>query len=390
MARPTSIAVSCSELDFVLHEALYYSHFDVNNPMRLQSLACLHSHPTPPHTPLLRPATLLPTPGLTPPQRASQNPLFRRNPLLLLLLFLLILTAPLHQAPEYHIILRSAKVHQTVPRNFPLPSRRRNNTMDIAPQPAARELDECITEVDDAVSGERFDVAPAVFAESLLCVACAVLGWGDGGHMLRQSDLQTAEAIEEDSYRTEVCVLAQCDTFGSGFLGWCADEADLVTACSSESVDGLEAAVAPCFLAERKTFRDQCDDGGADGMTALDIVLEQSPFLLAIKHLWTGKPLAQPKNIVLRDIVEFIPISRPLCINNTLAIPLVAEVAALALEVVLDFLGDWEIVEGSHELEELFCVFEERFAVIAVEVEVEEAELLACLPASLLLVCICG
>lgn len=100
-------------------------------------------------------------------------------------------------------------------------------------------------------------------------------------------------------------------------------------------------------------------------MAALCVALEQRPLIFAVKHIWTGKPLAQLENIVLGDVVEFVSVSCALGVYDAFAIAFVAEVAALAFEVVFDFLGYGEVVEGLHELEELVSVVEQRFPVIA-------------------------
>lgn len=120
--------------------------------------------------------------------------------------------------------------------------------MDVASQFTIRELDERVAEIHNAVARQRFDVAPAMLTEGLLGGACAVFRRRDGGQVGWQTDLQAAQAIEEHSHRAEICVLAQRDAGGGGFLGWSADEPDLVAAWGEESVDGGETAVVSCPL----------------------------------------------------------------------------------------------------------------------------------------------
>lgn len=46
--------------------------------------------------------------------------------------------------------------------------------------------------------------------------------------MFGQSDLQSTQAVEQNSDAAEIGVFAQCDAFEGLFLWWCFDEADLV------------------------------------------------------------------------------------------------------------------------------------------------------------------
>ena len=103
--------------------------------------------------------------------------------------------------------------------------------------------------------------------------------------------------------------------------------------------------------------------------------------------LRSRQALRDPQHVVFGDVVELVGVTGALRVNNTGSEAFVAEVGPFLYEVVFLLFWGWECEDVLAKGEEGFYVFEESGAVdLAVcgsgvsEIEVEEAEFLACFP----------
>jgi len=132
------------------------------------------------------------------------------------------------------------------------------------------------------------------------------------------------------------------------------------------------------------------------GMRTPDVGTEELPVGFLLQDFRGREAFGLAQNVVFGDVVEFIPIARSLCVDDSRAQALVTEVRALVFEIVgLLFLG-WEAEDFLAEFEEFSGIMEETVSVYfvvlvliltetvafrgvaATEIEVEKPDIAAC------------
>lgn len=146
------------------------------------------------------------------------NPIFRTDCFPITLLLRLWNLAAALQDLHRHVILRTTKVHNAIPRRICLFARWTDDPMYVTPQQTICENSHRIAEVHYGVSGEGLHVAPFR----------AFTGW---------EDLKSTESVEEKCYTAEVGVFSQSKLAVVHGLRRCFDETDLVARAAGETME---------------------------------------------------------------------------------------------------------------------------------------------------------